>query len=202
MEKKTAVKPLIMESFDKAKAASNSLPEDPELKMTVASLDAKVKQIDARVAELNGLVAKSDQEKNTSKAQMDDFGKSLEASKTEMDAVITQVAKLQGDLKATSEKLKTDTQSAATALVEVQRATQFVQRWTSDISFISEMQALDAQLESIEQAIGEKQTVVDTAEQKLIEAKKVAEQAARQKAEAEAKAESLKQQIMKLRGAL
>jgi predicted nucleic acid-binding Zn-ribbon protein len=64
------------------------------------------------------------------------------------------------------------------------------------------MQALDAQLESIEQAIGEKQTVVDTAEQKLIEAKKVAEQAARQKAEAEAKAESLKQQIMKLRGAL
>ena len=162
----------------------------------------KVKQIDARVAELNGLVAKSDQEKKTSKAQMDELGQSLEASKTEMEAVVAEVAKLQGDMNTMSEKLKTDTQSADAALAEVQKATQFVQRWTSDISFISQMKALEEQLESTEQVIGEKQLTVEAAQQNLNEAKAVAEEAARQKAEADAKAESLKQQMKKLRGSL
>ena len=201
MDQKAAAKPLIKESIDKATAASNALPTDPELKATVNSLTAKLKQIDARVSELSGLIAKSDQEKNTSKAQMDELGKTLEASKTEMQAVTAQVTKLQGDMTTMTEKLKTESQSAAAALAEVQKATQFVQRWTSDISFISEMNELNAQLESTEKTIADKQAVVDESQKKLMEAKAAAEEAARQKSEVEAKAKALKQQIMKLRGA-
>ncbi len=201
MDQKNTAKPLLRESFEKATGASNSLPDDAELKSTVTLLDGKIKQIDARVTELQGLVAKSDQEKNTSKAQMDELGKSLEAAKTEMEAVVAQVAKLQGDMNSMSEKLQADTQLAAAAFAEVQKATELVQRWTSDISFISEMKALEEQLNSTEQVMVEKQAAVDAAHQKLMEAKSVAEEAARQKAEVDAKAEALKQQMMKLRGA-
>ena len=50
-DKKIAAKPLVKESFEKARAASDALPDDPELKTAVASLGAKVKQIDGRVGE-------------------------------------------------------------------------------------------------------------------------------------------------------
>ena len=202
LDKKIAAKPLIRESFEKATAAANALPDDPDLKTTVASLDAKIKQIDARVAELNGLVAKSDQEKNLSNAQMDELGKTLETAKSEMEAVIIQVGKLQGDLNAMSEKLKLDQQAADAALADVQTATQSVQRWASNISFISEMKMLEQQLKSTEHTLGEKQSAVEAAQAKLNEAKAVAEEAAREKAEIDAKAEAIKQQMMKLRGGL
>ena len=132
---------------------------------------------------------------------MDELGKTLEASKAEMAAVTTQITQLQGEMETMSERLKSEIQSATAALAEVQEATRFVERWTSDISFISEMKALNQQLESAEQSIEEKQALVDAAQAKLNEARTAAEQAAQQKKEVESRAKSLKQKIMKLRGA-
>jgi chromosome segregation ATPase len=202
MDEKNAAKPLIKESFEKATAAANSLPDDAELKTTVAALDAKVKQIDARVTELGSLVAKADQEKNTTKAQMDQLAKTLAETTTEMQTVTAQVTQLQGEFGTMSERLQTETQAAATAFAEVQKATQATQRWTSEIAFISQLKALEQQLKETEESIAAKQTVVDGAHQRLLEAQKVVDEAAKQKADVEKKALDLKQQMMKLRGAL
>ena len=201
LDEKTAAKPLIAELQIKAEAAFKSLPNDAELKTTFESTQAKSKQIEGRLTELNGLVTKSDQEKNTSKSQMDEVSKVLTATKTEMQTVGAQVAKLQGEFGTMTERLKTETQAASVAQLEVQKATALVQEWTSDISFISQMNSLKQKLGSSEEAIAAKQTVVDTAHQKLIDAQNVVDEAAKQKSEAVKKADALKQQIMKLRGA-
>lgn len=201
MEQKSTAKPLVQESLEKATAASQALPEDAELKSAITVFDSKLKQLDARMAELNGLVAKSDQEKNTSKAQMEALGKTLETTKSEMQAVTAQVNQMQGDMDVMNEKLKTVSEAAAAAQAEVQSATQMVQRWTSDISFISQMKALKDQLSSTELTIEEKQAAVDAAHKRLLEAQSAVDQAAKQKSDVQSKADDIKQQIKKLRGA-
>ena len=46
-DQKVAAKPLVKDSYDRAIAAANSLPDDKELEQTAASLDAKFKQLQA-----------------------------------------------------------------------------------------------------------------------------------------------------------
>ncbi len=198
-DEKSKATPFVKESLGKALAASQALPADPELKTTVAALDAKVKQLDSRIVELNGLVAKSGQEKNTSQAQMDEVAKVLEVTKTEMQNVTAEVTKLQGEMDAMTTKLTAETQAATAAEAVVAQANQLVQRWKGEISFISQLQTLDQQLQSTEQALTEKQAVVDAAQQKLAEAQKLVAEATGQKAEAEKQAEAIKQQIQQLR---
>lgn len=198
-DEKTNAKPLIQASLEKAVAASTALPADAELKATVTTLDAKVKQVDARIAELNGLVAKSGQEKDTSKTQMDQFAKALEMTKTEMQNVTNQVTKLQGDFAAAKTKLTTDTAAANAAQAVVNQAQQLVARWKGEITFISQLKGLEQQLQTTEQTLLEKQALVHAAQQKLTEAQKLADQAAGQKNEVEKKAQSIKQMIDQLR---
>lgn len=200
-DEKKAADPLIQESLAKAQAAATALPTDAELKTTVTALDVKAKQIGARILELNGLLAKSDQEKNTSKAQMDEVAKTLESTKTEMKNVTEQVTKLQGDLDTMTTKLTTETQAAAAAGAIVAQAKQLVDRWKGEISFVSQLQALDQQFETAQQALAEKENLVSAAKQKLTEAQKLVDEANGQKSAAEKQAEAIKNQINQLRGA-
>ncbi len=201
LDEKAAAKPLISELLKNADAAHKSLPNDPELKATLATLQKKIVQIDARVSELGGLVAKSDQEKITSKAQMDEIAKSVATTKEEMQAITAQVSKLQGEFGAMTEKLKTESDAAAAAQSEIQAATQLVQKWTSSIAFIADLNSLENQLVETRSTIAAKQAVVDQAQQKFIEAQQVVDEAKKQKSDAVEKSETLKVQLMKLRGA-
>ena len=200
-DEKVAAKPLVKDSFDKATAAARSLPDDPELKQAAASLDAKFKQLDARVNELNGLVNKSNQEKKTTKAQLDAFAKSVQDNQNEMNNAIAQVAKLQKELGAMNQKLKKDAAAAAEAKGQLDRSQQLVNRCKDDIAFISNLNALRAELAQKQKAIDAKQVVVDQAKQKLADAEKLVGQANEQKSAVEKQADEIKQRMMQLRGA-
>ncbi|MFK7767177.1 MAG: c-type cytochrome domain-containing protein [Mariniblastus sp.] len=197
---KAKAKPLVKDSHEKAIAAAATLPNDADLKNMVAVLAGKIKQIDERLGELNGLVAKSDQEKKTTKTQMDAFAKSLGLTKSEMEAVSAQVTKLQGEFGTVTEQHKKEAEAANAALVEVQKAKQMVDRWTSDIQFISQLNTLGEQLKTKHQIVEEKQTLVEQAHQKLVEAQRIVDEAKNQKAAIENEANSIKDQIHKLRG--
>lgn len=199
LDEKTKAKPLVKESHDKSVVAASALPNDPDLKNNVNLLANKMKQIDSRVTELNGLVQKSDQEKNTTKAQMDALAKTIAAANTEMATVSAQVTKLQGEFGAVTEKHKKEAAAAAAAWAEVQKAQQEVQRWTSDIQFISQLNSLDQQLQAKHQSVAEKQAVVEQAHQKLVQAQEVVNAAKNQRAAIENEAKAIQEQIQKLR---
>ncbi len=201
LDEKNKAKPLIAELQSKAEVALKALPNDPELKTTFESMQAKSKKIEGRLAELNGLVSKSVQEKKTSKSQMDEVSKTLSAIKVEMKTVGDQVTKLQGDFDSMTERLKTETQAATSAHAEVQKATTLVQKWTGDISFIAQLKTLKQKYQDSQEVIAAKQASVDAAQQTLVDAKKVVDNASKLKSDAVQEAEALKQQMMKLRGA-
>lgn len=196
---KNAVLPLIKESLDKAAAAAKALPDDAELKTASTTLANKLKQIGDRVTELNALVAKSDQEKTTTKTQMDLLTKSVQATKTEMQTVTSQVTKLQNDFGAMTEQLKKDNAAVAEAKALVDRATELVNRWNNDIQFITTLTTLNQNLTQTQKVVDEKQAAVDQANQQLTVAKSVVDQAVQQKSAIEKQAEAIKQQVLELR---
>jgi len=189
---KIAAQPLVRDSFDKATAAAKSLPDDPELKQAAASLGATFKQLDARVNELNGLVSKSNLEKNTTKSQLNALAKFVQANQNEMTNAIAQVTKLQKELGAINQRLKADVATALQAECQLDRAQVLVNRCKGDIEFISSLNALRAELTQKQKAIDEKQVVVDQAKQKLAEAEEIVSQANKQKSVVEKQADDIR----------
>ena len=198
---KVAAKPLVKDSYDKAIAAANSLPNDSELKQAAASLDAKFKQLRDRVNELTGLIDKSHQEKKTTKAQMDGLSVMILAGKDEQTEAVAQVASLQKQLGQMNEKLKVSTAAASEAKGQLDSAAQLVDRCKSDIAFIVDLKALRAELSQKQKLIDDKQLVVDQAKQELTKAEEVVRQANKQKADIKKQVDEVKQRMMKLRGA-
>jgi hypothetical protein len=199
-EEKKKAQPLVKESFEKATAASQALPADVELKKSAAGLQAKLNQITARVNELKGLVDKSNQEKNTTKTQMDQLAKTVKVAQSEMTNLSAQVKKLEGEHAAVSNQLKTQTEAELTSQGKVNWWTGQATRWKSDIAFIAQLKSLKEQLAAKQTVIAEKQTVVDSSQQKLLEAQKVVEQAVASRKAIEDQAAGINQQIQKLRG--
>ncbi|MFT5300891.1 MAG: WD40 repeat protein [Mariniblastus sp.] len=201
LDQKKSAQPLLAELHTKTSAAGKILPDDAELKTSLAMLLTKKNQVDARVGELGALVAKSDQEKNTTQAQMAALGKTIAAMQTELETATTQITQLQNDIGTMTEQLQTEKASATAAQAEGQQATQQVQKWTAEISFIANLKALKKQLQQTEETVVARQTTLDAAHQELLDAQKASEEASRLKTEAKQQADDLKAQMMKLRGA-
>lgn len=197
-EKQKAV-PLMTESLAKATAASQALATDEELKKTVQALKAKLDQLNARAKELGGLVAKSDQEKNTTKTQMDQLASAVAAAKSEMNQVGEEIKKLEGAHATTSQTLAQQTKAAAEAKAGVDRAMAELTRWKNEVAFVGQLSSLKQQLKTQEELVAQKQSVVEAAHQKLAEAQKVVDEAVKQRTEASNQAKSLADQIQKLR---
>ena len=87
-------------------------------------------------------------------------------------------------------------------MANVQQATQQVNYWNSNLSFVAEMKSLQAEILSVDTEIAAKKTAADAAIVKLSEAQKTADDARRQKTEADAKAKTLKDKMSKLRRSL
>jgi hypothetical protein len=87
-------------------------------------------------------------------------------------------------------------------MANVQQATQQVNYWNSNLSFVAEMKSLQAEILSVDTEIAAKKTATDAAIVKLSEAQKTADDARRQKTEADAKAKILKDKMSKLRRSL
>ena len=87
-------------------------------------------------------------------------------------------------------------------MANVQQATQQVNYWNSNLSFVAEMKSLQAEILSVDTEIAAKKTAADAAIVKLSEAQKTADDARRQKTEADAKAKILKDKMSKLRRSL
>lgn len=202
LTQKAGAKPLIKESLDKANAALALLPADAELKASVTSLTSKVQQLDTRIVELNGMVVKANEAKNAMKVQMDTAANNVNGAKKEMEKVIAEVTKLTVDVEATQKKVDAGSKITAAAMAEVQQATQQVSYWNSNLSFVAEMKAIQAEILSVDEEIATKQTAADAANAKLSEAQKLADDAMRQKSEAEAKAQALKEKLSNLRKSL
>ena len=117
-----------------------------------------------------------------------------------MQAVTTQVIKLQGDLAKMNEQLKKDNQAATAAKVQVDNAKALVNRWKGDIAFIAALKKLKQNLAAANEVINQKQAVVDQANQKLNSAQTVVDQAVQQKVVVENQAKAIEQQLQQLRG--
>jgi len=136
------------------------------------------------------------------KAQMELAANNVNGTKTEMQNVIAEVTKLKVDVETTQKKVDVGSKITAAAMADVQQATQQVNYWNSNLSFVAEMKAIQAEILSVDTDIAAKKTAADAANTKLSEAQKTADDAMRQKKEAEAKAQALKEKLSKLRQTL
>lgn len=200
LDQKNLAQPAISKALEDSAAAAALLPDDPEMKQAVATLDAKLKQVSARVGELNGLVAKSVEEKATSKARMDELAGSLAATKAEMTALTSQVVKLESEFGQMDEKLKSEAAVAEAAKQEVERAAGELARWQGEIDFVAQLKSFGEQLAQSEQEVSAKQAIVDAAEQKLAEAERLVAEANAAKAAAETQTQAVKAKMLELRG--
>jgi WD40 repeat protein len=202
LTQKSGAKPLVKESLDKAAAALALLPEDADLKASVTSLNAKIQQLDSRISELNGLAAKAKEATNAMKAAMDTAVNNVTGTKTEMQTVIAEVTKLKVNVETTQKKVDVGSKITAAAMADIQQATQQVNYWNSNLSFVAEMKSLQSEILSVEKDIAAKKLNEDTANAKLSEAQKIADDARQQKNEADAKAKMLEEKMSKLRRTL
>lgn len=202
LSQKSAAKPLIKESLDKATAALTLLPEDADLKASVTSLNATIQQLDSRINELNGLTARAKEATIAMKAAMDTAVNNVTGTKTEMQTVITAVTKLKVDVETTQKKVDVGSKITAAAMADIQQATQQVNYWNSNLSFVAEMKSLQSEILSVEKDIAAKTSAQDAANAKLSEAQKTADEARKQRNEADAKAKMLKEKMSKLRSTL
>lgn len=200
LDDKSVANPLIKESLDKAVAASTALPADAELKAAATVLKNKLAQIQARIAELTPLVTKADQEKTTTKAQIDTLTKSVQTFQSESQNIAAQVKKLEGEHANVTATLAAQNKAAAEALIKVQQTQVAVNLWKAEIAFIEQLANLKSQVAAKEEIVDQRQTVVDQANQKLQEAQKLVEQAVQQRTAVETEAAKIKEQILKLRG--
>ena len=200
LTEKTTAKPLIDQTFTKATEAAKALPNDAELKQSAQAMEAKSKQIAARIVELNELIKKSDQEKNTTKAQMDQLAATMKTSKTELDKMTAQITQMESAVNTITQQLNQQQTATDAAQKELDFSKQLVNRWKSDIAFIEQLKNMKAQLSQVEEVVSQKQAVVEQAHQKLMEAQKVVDDAKQQKQATEAQADQVRQQILKLRG--
>lgn len=202
LAQKSGAMPLIKESLDKANAALALLPDDADLKANVTSLNAKIQQLDSRTSELNGLVTKANEVTNAMKAQMETATNNVNSTQTEMQTAIAEVTKLKVDVESTQKKVDVGSKITAAAMADVQQATQQVNYWNSNLSFVAEMKLIQAEILSVESDIAAKKSAADAANSKLSEAQKIANEAMKQKSEADAKAKALKDRMSKLRRSL
>ena len=199
LAEKLVAKPLIAAALAKSLEAAKALPADKDLKRTATQLESKAKTIEARVVELNSLVAKSNEEKNTTKAQMDKLAAALQIDKTLIKSLTTQVTQLEAETTKLKQQVATETKAATDAQREVDSAKQSVDKWKSDIAFIGQLKDLNGKLAVVEENVAARQSVVDEAHQKLMQAQAVVDQAKQQKSTTQSEADAIRQQILQLR---
>jgi chromosome segregation ATPase len=99
-------------------------------------------------------------------------------------------------------KVDVGSKITAAAMADIQQATQQVNYWNSNVSFVAEMKSLQSEILSVEKDIAAKTSAQDAANAKLSEAQKTADEAQKQRNEADAKAKILKEKMSKLRRTL
>ncbi len=193
-------KPLLEQTYTSAVEAAKVLPEDGELKQTIALLETKKNGVAAKAAELASLVEKSNQQKETTKTQMDQLTVNLTNERKTMEAMVAQVVQLESQLAEVTKQVEAETQVVQAAQAELDQARQEVDKWKGHLAFIEQLTALQGQLSQTEQTVEERLAAVEAANEKLAAAKAVLEQAQAAKQEQENQANSLRDQILQLQG--
>lgn len=195
IDTKTGVVPLLNESKAKAQAAAERLPEDQELKQTVASLSEKIKRIENEISQQNSEMQQAVQKRQTIEKSIEDLTALLtqHQSKTqEMNEKVTQLQTQKQPLEAKHLELKNRFEASATQL---QQAEQQVVKWQSEISFLQQLRSLKEKLASAEATYLQEAEKVANANQKLQEAEAVAENAKTAEAKARNAVEAVQQEI-------
>ncbi len=196
---KTEAKPLLAESHSKANEAAQKLSGDVEILKTVEQLGAKLQQLQSRVVELNGLVAKSDQMKITTQKQVEQLTQSTATAKSEMDVINQQIAQFETQIGAMNDQLLAARATADAAKLHVDQALANANRWENEIGFIAQLEQLAAELKSARDAYTVQEAAVAKANEKLKEIEAQATYARAVQSEAQQKVEDLFKKMQELR---
>ena len=198
--KNTKAKPALATSLAKAREALVALPNDADLKNTIGLLEGKLKQVDARITELSGLVAKSGEQTTTTRSKMNQLNQVVTTTQEEIQTTESQVKQLQGSVSAKTEIQKKNQTTLQQAQAKLAQAKKMVEQCKSDIAFIDQLAQLKQNLDAAQQQIGERQIAVDTAHKKLVAAQQEVDAAKQKQAVVVQQADSVREQIKKLRG--
>ncbi len=199
LSSKTNALPLVEQTFTKAQEAADALPTDEDMKQSVAQLETKNKQIEARITELGGLITQANEENSLGTSQIEGLTESLQSGQNELEQTNSRVAELESEMSRISQQLEQQSAAAAKAGEAVDAAHQQVNRWNGEIEFINQWNLLSRELAETRKTAQQQQSVVDQAEEKLAAAQRLVDGAKQQQQANNDQATKLQQQILQLR---
>ena len=191
--------PLVEQTFTKAREAADALPDDEDMRQSVAQLESKNKQIEARIAELHVLIVEAKAENTLGTSQIEGLTESVQSGQDELEQINSRVAELESEISRISQQLELQSATAATASQAVEEAHQQLDRWKEEIEFINQWNLLSRELSEARKTAQRHQSVVDQAEKKFAAAQRLVEEAKQQQQACHAQAAELQQQILQLR---
>lgn len=193
-------KPLIQEAFNKALEAAKALPSDTDIQATADTLGEKLKQVIARVGELNTLVSQSDQKQAATEQQVKQLTASLDQATPELATATTEITKLESEIGALNDQLAKQQESASAAEQKVQLSLAQVARWQGEIDFVAQLDSINNELQAAREEYTATETAAAEAAQKLAEIEQQATFARNVQTEAQQKVEDLNRQLRELQG--
>jgi len=191
--------PLVEEAWKSLTQASESLPEDQELKATLAQLTLKRQSIELRLAEVVQTVASLTSEISTQQQSMIEYNSMIENKTNLLASVEAEITQMQAQVTPLEESLKQQSASVEELDTAIAEASQQLQRWEQHVQFVDQLQNLNQQLIEAELEIAETEL---TEEEMLAKYKEIEQQlraAQQNRAAAESQAQELRDKILQLK---
>ncbi|MEM7785334.1 MAG: c-type cytochrome domain-containing protein [Planctomycetota bacterium] len=199
LERNRKAFPLLQQTAEKSKAAVELLPQDAELTKANELIQSKLALIENRVQELDGLVNQSNQTLADARTTMNQLEAKINNSQSEMTNNSQKISGLEKRKQDLTTQLTKQNESAAQAIAKLKKAETEVARWQENISFVTRLDSLKAQLEQQQVSIADQQNLVDAAHAKLSEAQKKVDEAIKKREDLKKSAKDLKDEIQQLR---
>jgi WD40 repeat protein len=192
--------PQIDASIASAKSALESLGDDKDMTETVTKLEARKTSLVARIGTLKSQLQQATQKQETAKAEIAELTIQRDESQKQLASLNASIAARAMELGKANDQRAKQKPALDKAKADVQRPTNALGYWNSELQFAKSLAQLETTLRSAEEVEQGKLDEVDAAKEKLAAAQAVVNQANQKRAESTKQVEVIEQQIQALKG--
>ncbi len=148
LDSHTTIQPQLKELSEKATAVAALSPTDPELQTTAQTLVAKLTSVDARMTELNTRIAQLTNETTTTQQEIEAMTQTFGTKQIELESANTQLTTMTTQMPPLEAAVAEKTTIVSQIREKVAAAEVALARWQNEVSFISQLAAIDAKIEA------------------------------------------------------
>ncbi len=146
LAKNKEAQPLLTSSFNRAMEAAKKLPDAPELQKTAESVGEQVKQLDARIAGLEGQINDRTEKLRVANESIAKQSEIITQKQAEVTVTTADVQKLESQLPPLKRQVDELTQKVTGIQTQLAAAQAQAVHWQSEIDFVAKIRSLQTQL--------------------------------------------------------